>query len=105
MSDPSKAYEEGSSVNISSSDVRQGLVAAVDYRGDTTIHLKNGSILEGYLFNATIDRLDLFPKDSSEKKSVFLSDVETISFSGKDTAKGKSWDDWIKKKSAKTTES
>ena len=76
----------------------EALDAAVDYRGDVTVILSNGSSIEGYLFSRTKDRLDLFPKNSPRAISVKTSEIDSVSFSGEDTASGKTWEDWANKK-------
>ena len=85
-------------------EVREALERAFDYRGDITLTLKDGSKLEGYLFDrrsdgATLDACTawLFPKDRDEKVTVPYSQIARLEFSGKDTAHGKSFETWIKK--------
>jgi hypothetical protein len=94
-------FKEGVIVCREDVDFEEGLGAAVDYRGDITLELRDGGQIEGFLFNANSERLDLFPKNSPQKQSVMISDVNSIVFSGKDEAAGKSWDDWIKKREEK----
>src|SRR5436853_7180410 len=81
----------------SEEETRQALEKAFDYRGDVTLTLKDGSKVEGYLFDrrsngATLDACTawLFPKDRDEKVSVPYSQIARLEFSGKDTAHGKS---------------
>ena len=84
-------------------DLRQGLEKAFDYRGDVTITRRDGSIVEGYVFDRhngeTLQRsfVRLFVKDSPEKLSIAYSDIAGLTFSGRDTAAGKSWAAWVKK--------
>ena len=84
-------------------EIREALEKAFDYRGDVTLTLKDGSRVEGYVFDRRGDRtLDqcvvrLFPKDRDEKVAVKYSDIARLEFSGKDTAHGKSFETWIKK--------
>lgn len=83
--------------------LRVALEKAFDYRGDVTITRKDGSTVEGYIF----DRRDggslddsyvrLFPKDMPDKVSVRYSDIAGLAFTGRDTAAGKSWEAWVKK--------
>lgn len=76
---------------------------AFDYRGDVTITRRDGSQVEGYIFDRrTGDTLDnssvrMFPKGSDETVAIAYSDVARLEFSGKDTAHGKSFENWIKK--------
>ena len=85
------------------SDLRAALDKAFDYRGDVTITLRDGSSVEGYLFDrragATLQDsvVRLIPKDRDEKVSVRYADVARLAFTGRDTAAGKSWETWVKK--------
>ena len=84
-------------------EVRQALEKAFDYRGDVTITLKNGSSVEGYIFDrrtgSTLSDsvVRLFPKDRAEKVSVSYAEIAGLAFTGRDTAAGKSWAAWVKK--------
>ena len=74
---------------------------AFDYRGDVTLTLHNETI-EGYMFNrdaaARPPRVEVFIKGSDEPRIIPYADITAISFTGKDTADGKSWDAWVSKK-------
>lgn len=91
----------------SEEELRQALEKAFDYRGDITITRKDGSKIEGYLFDrrsaATLkdSLVRLYPKNSSEKISVSYSDIAALAFTGRDTAAGRSWEAWMKKYSEK----
>jgi hypothetical protein len=84
-------------------ELREGLEKAFDYRGDVTITRKDKSTVEGYIFDrrvgATLNDsvVRLFPKGDPTKISIPYSDIATLSFSGRDTAAGKSWEAWLKK--------
>jgi hypothetical protein len=88
-------------------EIRAALEKAFDYRGDITITRKDGSQIEGYIFDrrgaATLKDsiVRLYPKDSNEKISVSYADIAALAFSGRDTAAGKSWEAWMKKYAAK----
>ena len=79
------------------------LEKAFDYRGDITLTLKDGSAVEGYIFDrrtgATLEDsvVRLFPKDRPEKIAVRYADIENLAFTGRDTAAGKSWEAWVRK--------
>jgi hypothetical protein len=85
------------------SDLRTALDKAFDYRGDVTITRKDGSSVEGYIFDrrpgaslaASVVRI--IPKDQDAKLSVSYADVAKLAFTGRDTAAGKSWETWVKK--------
>ncbi|HEV7553635.1 MAG TPA: hypothetical protein VGP65_18270 [Candidatus Angelobacter sp.] len=84
-------------------EVRQALEKAFDYRGDVTITRKDGTKVEGYIFDRRTGKtladsaVRLFPKDSDQKISVPYSDIAALVFTGRDTAAGKSFDAWVKK--------
>ena len=84
-------------------DLRQALEAAFDYRGDVTVTLKNGTQVEGYIFDRrTADTLEksivrLLARDSGEKVMIPYSQIAALAFTGRDTAAGKSWEAWLKK--------
>jgi hypothetical protein len=88
-------------------ELREGLEKAFDYRGDVTITRHDGTTVDGYIFDrrASITLGDsyirLFPRGTSEKVSIPYSDVKTLTFSGRDTAAGKSWEAWMKQYHAK----
>jgi hypothetical protein len=48
----------------------------------------------------TPPRVEMFLKGSDEPKIIPYADIESIAFTGKDTANGKSWDAWVSKKAA-----
>jgi len=85
-------------------EVRAALDKAFDYRGDVTISLKDGSKIEGYVFDRRAEGaaladcvVRLFPKDRDEKISVCYADIAGLQFTGRDTAAGKSFETWVKK--------
>ena len=87
----------------SEEEIRAALEKAFDYRGDVTITRRDGSKIEGYLFDrrsaATLkdSLVRLYPKNSSEKVSISYADIGALAFTGRDTAAGKSWEAWMKK--------
>ncbi len=91
----------------SEEELRQALEKAFDYRGDVTITRKDGSKVEGYVFdrrsaaNLKNSTVRLYPKNSSEKIAVSYADIAALAFTGRDTAAGKSWEAWMKKYAAK----
>jgi hypothetical protein len=87
----------------SAEELREALEKAFDYRGDVTIRLKNGSTVDGYIFDrrtgATLEDsvVRLFPQGQPEKLSICYADIAGLTFSGRDTAAGKSWEAWVRK--------
>ena len=87
----------------SDDELCDALEHAFDYRGDITITKKNGHKIEGYIFDrrtgATLAEsfVRLIPSNSREKISIPYSDIAGLTFSGRDTAAGKSWEAWVRK--------
>lgn len=83
-------------------EVTEAVEQAFDYRGDVTVELKSGERIEGYLFNRNsggpVPSLEIFPKGAPGIQHIRYSDIQSIAFSGEDTASGKSWEAWMKKK-------
>jgi hypothetical protein len=87
-----------------------GLHAALDdafgYRGNVTLALRDGSRVEGYVFDtrpaatlaASIVRL--IPADGT-RVSISYDRIAALAFSGRDTAAGKSWEAWVRKYAGK----
>ena len=82
--------------------------AAFDYRGHVTVRLKDGTAVEGFLYNRQYDNarlpednyVDLMVKNSEERKRLPIAALESIALTGEDTAAGKSYADYLKKKQA-----
>jgi hypothetical protein len=87
----------------SDEEVRQALEKAFDYRGDVTITRKDGSKIEGYIFDRRTGKtladsaVRLFPRDADQKISIPYSEIAALAFSGRDTAAGKSFEAWVRK--------
>jgi hypothetical protein len=95
---------EGSIPSVATDDeIRAALEKAFDYRGDVTITRKDGSVVEGYIFDRTTGKtladssVRLFPSDRDEKILVSYADISRLAFTGRDTAAGKSFETWAKK--------
>lgn len=88
-------------------EIREALEKAFDYRGDVTLTRKDGSVIEGYLYDRyngpTLEtskvRIIPTPKEGApvERVSVSYADVAALNFSGRDTAAGKTFEAWVKK--------
>jgi hypothetical protein len=87
----------------SDAEVREALEKAFDYRGDITVTRKDGTKVEGYLFDrrtgATLQDslIRIMPSDGSPKLNLAYADVAGLAFSGRDTAAGKTFEAWVKK--------
>jgi hypothetical protein len=83
-------------------ELREALEKAFDYRGDITVTRKDGSQVEGYLFDRRLGRtlsdslVRILPANGP-RVSIPYSDVAALSFSGRDSAAGKSWEAWVRK--------
>ena len=84
-------------------ELRDSLEKAFDYRGDVTITRKDGSRVEGYIFDRrngptlAESLVRLIPQNSRQKVSIAYSDIAALAFTGRDTAAGKSWEAWVRK--------
>ena len=85
-------------------ETRDALEKAFDYRGDVTITCRDGTIVEGYLFDRTSaptladSRVRVIPsKGDRTRISIPYADIAALAFTGRDTAAGKSFEAWIKK--------
>ena len=82
-----------------SEELAEVLRAAVDYRGDVTLILRGGEELRGYIFDfdsTSPERsISLFPEHEDAKRRLLCAEIEGVSFSGKDTASGRSWETWV----------
>ncbi len=91
----------------SETELREALEKAFDYRGDVTLTRKDGSKLDGYIFDRvggkTLDSsyVRILPKDSNQRVKVAYSEIAALAFSGRDAAAGKSWEAWVGKYWAK----
>jgi len=87
----------------SDAEVREALEKAFDYRGDITITRKDGSQLQGYLFDRrtgptlAASYVRIMPIGESTRLSVAYSEIAALAFTGRDTAAGKTFDAWVKK--------
>src|SRR6185312_5619242 len=87
----------------SEAEIREALEKAFDYRGDITVTRKDGTKVEGYLFDrrpgATLadSFIRIIPSNAQTKVNVAYSDVAALAFTGRDTAVGKTFEAWIKK--------
>ncbi len=95
---------EGSVPEVATeAELREALEQAFDYRGDVTITRKDGSRVEGYIFDRRSgptlaeSSVRIIPQNSPQKISIPYSDIAALAFSGRDTAAGKSWEAWVRK--------
>jgi hypothetical protein len=87
----------------SEAEIREALEKAFDYRGDITVTRRDGSRIEGYLFDRrsgyslTDSFIRIIPTNEKTKVNVAYADVAALAFTGRDTAAGKTFEAWVKK--------
>ena len=95
----------------SEAEVREALEKAFDYRGDVTITRKDGSVVDGYLYDRrsglsladSVVRVIPAPAKGApvsttvERVTIAYAEVAGLKFSGRDTAAGKSFEAWVKR--------
>jgi hypothetical protein len=86
----------------SKNDLQAALEHAFDYRGDVVITRKDGSQVEGYVFDRRAGEtlfnsvVRVLPRDGSPKVSIYYADIARLAFTGRDMAAGKSWETWVR---------
>ena len=84
-------------------EIRGALEKAFDYRGDVTLTKKDGTKIEGYLFDRRSGKtlansyVRVLPKTENRRLSISFADIAALAFTGRDTAAGISFEAWIKK--------
>ena len=87
----------------SEADIQEAFEKAFNYRGDVTITRKDGTKLDGFVFDRRAGRtladsvVRVIPKESFAKITIAYSDIAGLEFTGRDTAAGKSWEAWVRK--------
>ena len=84
-------------------ELRIALEKAFDYRGDIKLTLKDGRVIEGYVFDRrsaatlTDSAVRVIPAKERTKLSISYADIAALAFTGRDTAAGKSFEAWMRK--------
>ena len=87
----------------SESEIRDALEKAFDYRGDVTITRKDGTKVDGYIFDRVSGTslassyVRVLPSSSTRRIKISYADIAALAFSGRDPAAGKSWEAWVRK--------
>lgn len=87
----------------SDAEVRDALEKAFDYRGDITVTRKDGTQVQGYLYDrrtgATLadSVVRIMPSNQGGRLNITYSDIAAVAFTGRDTAAGKTFDAWVRK--------
>jgi hypothetical protein len=84
--------------------LRIALDQAFDYRGDMTIIRRDGTEVEGYLFDRRSERtleaslVRIMPTDPAVGRiEIAYPDIAEIRFTGRDPAAGKTWENWVRR--------
>ena len=84
--------------------IEQVIDYAFDYRGNTTLVLADGEERTAYVSNRDVAApepfIQVFDEAGEGPFTIPYADIRTIKFTGKDTAAGKSWEAWVKRKAA-----
>lgn len=92
-------------------EIREALEKAFDYRGDVTVTRKDGSVVEGYLYDrrtgatladSVVRIIPSPPKGVTagitvQRLMIPYTEVAALRFSGRDTAAGKTFEAWVRK--------
>ncbi len=84
-------------------ELREALEKAFDYRGDITVTRKDGSQVQGYLFDRRTGTtlansfVRIIPINEKSKLIIAYSEIAALAFTGRDNAAGKTFDAWVKK--------
>jgi len=92
-------------------ELQQQIEAAFDYRGHVSVILASGKTVVGFLYNRHFENgpgtddgfIELFLAGSGEPCQLAIADITTVALTGKDEAAGKSYQDWLQKKSTANT--
>ena len=83
-------------------EVRAALEQAFDYRGDVLITCKDGTKIEGYVFDRRAGKtladsfVRLMPKDGGQKMAISYAEIAALAFTGRDMAAGNNWEAWVR---------
>lgn len=84
-------------------ELRRALDEAFEYRGDVTLTLKDGRRVEGYVFDRIPgpslgeSSVRILRSADAAKERISYADIVELLFSGKDTAAGKTWENWLRR--------
>jgi hypothetical protein len=85
-------------------DTRAGIdaiAALAGYRGDLALTMRDGSTIEGFVFDLRGDAdgamVHLLPSDGGARRAIAGREVISVAPSGRDPASGRSWEAWIRR--------
>ena len=85
------------------SEIHEAVEKAFDYRGDVAITKKDGSKIDGYIFDRVAGTtlkssfVRVLPRDSNQRVKISYAEIAALAFSSRDPAAGKSWEAWVRK--------
>ena len=94
---------QGTRVDASDPDqLRKAIELAFDYRGDVTIVRRSDPApIEGYIFDRRETGengvIRLIPSTGNPRVTIPYNDIAALTFTGRDTAAGKSFETWMRK--------
>ena len=98
-----REHLEGWIPNLATAEeIREALEKAFDYRGDVTLTLKDGRVIDGYVFDrktgTTLENsvVRVIPSNERTKLSIPYAEIAALAFTGNDKAAGKRFEDWVK---------
>ena len=83
-------------------ETREAMEKAFDYRGDVTLTLKDGRVIDGYVFDRKTGTslqdslVRVIPSNERTKLSISYGEIAALAFTGNDKAAGKRFEDWVK---------
>lgn len=82
-------------------DLAEVIDLAFDYRGDVTVVMAGGAERVGYVYNRRREvadpYLEMFDPDGTAHRLPYA-EIRAIRFTGKDTAAGKSYEAWLRRR-------
>lgn len=87
----------------SEAEIQAALEKAFDYRGDVTVTLKDGRVIQGYVFDRRTgptlaqSAVRIIPANERVRIAVPYSEIAALAFTGRDNAAGKSFEAWVRK--------
>jgi hypothetical protein len=84
-------------------ELKTALEKAFDYRGDIKLTCKDGTVIDGYLYDRRLGKtlaeakVRILPANGSPRVSIPYSEIAQLVFSDRDPAAGKSWEAWVRK--------
>lgn len=92
---------QGTEASLETPQLRNtALDQALDYRGDVTLHTADGRVLHGFVFDrrhTPQPHVRLLTSNDASRLEILDVDIKRLTFTGRDTAAGKSWETWVKK--------